>query len=250
MFLVTILLCLALFLGSFLVGYLPFFIKIDTKNINIVSAGILVGTGLGVILPESLEKMENKHYIGMLLLTGFIVMMAVDVLMYKEQGYEVVDITLHDHNDHHSNGITLGLIIHSMADGMALGSACASDEISLEISIFIALFLHKGPMAFALTSLLQKQGIPKIKVRNHLLIFSLTSPIATFITYLLLSLIKVQAQWISNILIFSAGTFIYVATLHVIPEVLPENRHVDRNTFIFLLIGILIPLVMEMAHGH
>eukprot|EP00835_Amoeboradix_gromovi_P003112 NODE_194_length_15414_cov_0.324127.p9 type:complete len:251 gc:universal NODE_194_length_15414_cov_0.324127:12829-13581(+) len=247
---VVVLICASLFMGSFVLGYLPFFIKMDSTNISVVSAGILVGAGLGVILPESLESMSNKEYVGILLLSGFIVMMAADVLLHKEHKYEVMDITIHDRTSSNGDGITLGLILHALADGVALGAACASDQVALEISIFIAILLHKGPTAFALVSLLIKQGVPRTKVRNSLLLFSCASPFATFATYLFLLVSQVQSQWIGSILIFSAGTFIYVATLHVIPGILPANNQIDRKTFMLLLLGILVPVLVDVTIPH
>eukprot|EP00834_Sanchytrium_tribonematis_P007470 NODE_679_length_4801_cov_0.851978.p3 type:complete len:249 gc:universal NODE_679_length_4801_cov_0.851978:3738-4484(+) len=248
MFLVTLGLSVCLFLGSFIVGYLPFFLTMDTTNINIVSAGILLGSGLGVILPEAIEDVKNSHTIGIMLILGFVVMMGVDVMLYKQRGYEVIDITVHDHADHHSNGLTIGLLIHALADGIALGSACASNEIDLELSVFLALVLHKGPTAFSLCSLLRKQGFNKSTTRQHLLIFSSTSPIGTMVSFSILQFFEVKMEQIGYLLLFSAGTFIYVATLHVLPEILPDNRHLDKKTFIFLVIGIIIPNLIEMMH--
>ncbi len=244
-----ILLSIALFCGSFGIGYLPFFIKIDTTNITIVSAGILVGTGLGIVLPESLEHLDNTHYIGLILLSGFIVMMAVDVIIHNTSQVST-ELDIYDHSNNGNSGLSLGLIIHSIADGIALGSACASEEVSLEISIFIALLLHKGPTAFAFVSLLKKQGVSQRQSTHHLLLFSLASPCATVAAYFFLSLFKLNLVWISHLMIFSAGTFIYVATLHVLPEVLPQDRHVDTTTFIFLFIGIIIPLSFELLVNH
>lgn len=38
---------------------------------------------------------------------------------------------------------TIGLVIHSAADGIALGAASASSKASLELLVFIAIMLHK-----------------------------------------------------------------------------------------------------------
>lgn len=48
--------------------------------------------------------------------------------------------------------MTLGLVIHSLADGLALGAAASSTEDSgmeLSIVVFLALIIHKGEQPFA-----------------------------------------------------------------------------------------------------
>ena len=43
--------------------------------------------------------------------------------------------------------MTLGLVIHSLADGLALGAAASSSDdsgVQLSVVVFLALIIHKG----------------------------------------------------------------------------------------------------------
>jgi solute carrier family 39 (zinc transporter), member 9 len=43
--------------------------------------------------------------------------------------------------------------------------------------------LHKAPAAFGLVTFLMHEGLDRIRLRRHLLAFSLSAPIGAFVTY-------------------------------------------------------------------
>lgn len=66
-------------------------------------------------------------------------------------------------------------------------------------------------------------------------------------------------------LLFSGGTFLYVATVHVMPEVMSTNarasdaadtagavhgNELDRNQLIALCLGAVLPIVLSYGHSH
>ena len=64
-------------------------------------------------------------------------------------------------------------------------------------------------------------------------------------------------------MLFSAGTFLYVATVHVLPETINLNHssstnadgtegheHSKRTDLIFLVLGIISPLILTATHHH
>ena len=113
---------------------------------------------------------------------------------------------------------TTGLVIHAAADGIALGASSSTTNTSLGLIIFMAIMIHKAPAAFGLTSVLLKQGFSKRQARAHLMIFSLASPMGALATW---SLVKLAGRgrmggeegtqwWTGILLLFSAGTFLYV----------------------------------------
>ena len=56
-------------------------------------------------------------------------------------------------------------------------------------------------------------------------------------------------------MLFSAGTFLYVATMHVLPEVTNMgsggHSHGFTKTELFMLtLGALLPLLMTLGHHH
>lgn len=122
---------------------------------------------------------------------------------------------------------TVGLVIHAAADGIALGASSTNSNSNLSLIIFVALMIHKAPAAFGLTSVLLKQGLSKRMARAHLIIFSLAAPVGAILTYAAVHLLGFSSDALSNststefatglLLLFSGGTFLYVA-MHTMQE--------------------------------
>ncbi|KAL2271795.1 hypothetical protein VTJ83DRAFT_1166 [Remersonia thermophila] len=173
---------------------------------------------------------------------------------------------------------TTGLVIHAAADGIAMGASATGASLNVGLIIFFAILVHKAPAAFGLTSVLLKQGLSKRAIRVHLMVFSLAAPAGALATFFLVSMIGgggmegESAQWWTGmLLLFSAGTFLYVA-MHAMQE---ENHSADhlshhmggngyseagsssrrhgklqmRDT-ITTLVGFLLPLLTRFGHHH
>ncbi|XP_040831325.1 zinc transporter ZIP9 isoform X6 [Ochotona curzoniae] len=159
---------------------------------------------------------------------------------------------------------TLGLVVHAAADGVALGAAASTSQTSVQLIVFVAIMLHKAPAAFGLVSFLMHAGLERNRIRKHLLVFALAAPVMSLVTYLGLSksskeaLSEVNATGVA--MLFSAGTFLYVATVHVLPEVggmghshKPDTaggRGLSRLEVAALVLGCLIPLILSIGHQH
>ncbi|CAF1197580.1 unnamed protein product [Rotaria sordida] len=198
--------------------------------------------------------------IGVTLILGFVFMLIVDNFsskLFHNHGNQVID----------SSGsviiskpkatwtATLGLVVHAAADGIALGAASATSRFNVELIVFMAIILHKAPAAFGLVSFLISDGVDRKRIRRHLLIFSLAAPLVALITFVLLKsgirdAYSVDLTGIA--MLFSAGTFLFVATVHVLPEV---QSHYDDRQFraielFILIIGCCFPIVLSMGHKH
>lgn len=172
---------------------------------------------------------------------------------------------------------TIGLVVHAAADGIALGAAATTSHKDVEMIVFLAIMLHKAPAAFGLVSFLLHEGIDRKRIRKHLAIFSIAAPLLALLTYFGIgpeqkeTLNSVNATGIA--MLFSAGTFLYVATVHVLPELTSGGHHGNagsvyshleapltqapkgygslKNGELFMLItGALLPLLLTMGHHH
>jgi len=142
---------------------------------------------------------------------------------------------------------TLGLVVHAAADGLALGAASASDSSSLQFIVFLAIMLHKAPASFGLVAFLLQRGIERSKIRCHLLIFALAAPITAMLSYMFLyHALEVIPGGAGSAMLFSAGTFLYVATVHVLPEVGP----LDKFKLFLMILGSIVPLLFSLGHSH
>ncbi|XP_004698731.2 zinc transporter ZIP9 isoform X2 [Echinops telfairi] len=171
------------------------------------------------------HELGHKHtelhaYIGVSLVLGFVFMLLVDQI-----GSSHVHTTEDSEAARPSNSkitTTLGLVVHAAADGVALGAAASTSQTSVQLIVFVAIMLHKAPAAFGLVSFLMHAGLERNRIRRHLLVFALAAPVMSMVTYLGLSksskeaLSEVNATGVA--MLFSAGTFLYVATVHVLPE--------------------------------
>ncbi|QQP48817.1 Zinc transporter ZIP9 [Caligus rogercresseyi] len=196
--------------GSYLAGSIPLFLKM----VSVLGAGLLLGTALTVIIPEgilTLIKGYSPHTeaidkpIGIALVLGFLFMLLVDQIASHASSENTSSKKL-------SWTTTLGLVVHAAADGIALGAAATTNQTDVEIIVFLAIMLHKAPAAFGLVTYLLQQGLDRNKARKHLIIFALSAPPPTSGG----GSDTIGATGIA--MLFSAGTFLYVATIHVLPE--------------------------------
>ncbi|KAM8921628.1 zinc transporter ZIP9 [Pelodytes ibericus] len=268
------------------------------KLVTVLGAGLLCGTALAVIVPEGVHALyedilEAKHhevgelqkakdaetgaevslvhehdhsqlhaYIGVSLVLGFVFMLLVDQIgsshMHAADDPEAARAA------NSKITTTLGLVVHAAADGVALGAAASTSQTSVQLIVFVAIMLHKAPAAFGLVSFLMHAGLERNRIRKHLLVFALAAPVLSMLTYLGLSksskeaLSEVNATGVA--MLFSAGTFLYVATVHVLPEVggmghshKPDGsaaKGLSRLEVAALVFGCLLPLVLSIGHQH
>jgi zinc transporter 9 len=192
------------------------------------------------------ETRDPHAYIGISLILGFILMFLVDhlpeALSPAKPKYQNLHISLSNlsrgpHNSSavslngmntspppgpepaplpRSSATTIGLVIHSCADGIALGASSTAPSTTLSMVIFFAIMLHKAPAAFGLTSVLLKQGLSKRTIRTHLVFFSLAAPVGAVMTWAIVHALgrarlggddglTFTTGWV---LLFSGGTFL------------------------------------------
>jgi len=154
---------------------------------------------------------------------------------------------------------TLGLVVHAAADGIAMGAAAATRQVDVEMIVFLAIMLHKAPAAFGLVTFLMHENLDRVRIRKHLLTFAFSAPVTALLTFILLVANKGDAadeggtfQATGVAMLFSAGTFLYVSTVHVLPEVINTSggKGFSKCELLMLIIGSLLPLLLTMGHHH
>nr|CAG4641238.1 EOG090X0EEU [Eulimnadia texana] len=295
-------LSIVMLVGSYLAGSVPLIMSLSEEKLHLVSvlgAGLLVGAALAVIIPEGIqmlysaqmEEMKEKHHevkttdnheheetgglhttIGAALVLGFIFMLLVDQIGSSRSRVNCnvffqKDVENGSSRSGRSFTATLGLVVHAAADGIALGAAASTSHAAVEMIVFFAIMLHKAPASFGLVTFLLHEGLERNRIRRHLLIFSLSAPILAVVTFFGLSQKSKETLSTFNAtgvaMLFSAGTFLYVATVHVLPEIAargghshsPSSADSDKITFtrcelLALVLGALIPLALTAFHHH
>ncbi|XP_050014548.1 zinc transporter ZIP9 [Alexandromys fortis] len=238
-FLSISLLSLAMLVGCYVAGIIPLAVNFSEERLKLVTvlgAGLLCGTALAVIVPEGVHALYEE--------------VLEDPETARPSSSKITT--------------TLGLVVHAAADGVALGAAASTSQTSVQLIVFVAIMLHKAPAAFGLVSFLIHAGLERNRIRKHLLVFALAAPAMSMLTYLGLSksskeaLSEVNATGVA--MLFSAGTFLYVATVHVLPEVggmghshkadSTGGKGLSRLEVAALVLGCLIPLILSIGHQH
>lgn len=164
---------------------------------------------------------------------------------------------------HKQATVTIGLVVHCLADGLALGSAKAataaasvaaissslssSDTQSipdtgvahhrpasnLDLIVFFAIMLHKVPAAFSYTVYLRSTGLGTSSIRKTLVLFASAAPTGALVSYPLLQPGFLVDEANSSLLIgffilFSAGTFLYISAVHILQEVKENSSAFDE----------------------
>lgn len=229
-------------------------------------------------LHGKLEAIDPRNLVGITLVLGFLFMLLVDQLISQHKHHKALAMAVSDpegSNSVHTQGrsftATLGLVVHAAADGVALGAAATTSNLDTEAVVFLAIMLHKAPAAFALVSFLMHETVERSTIRKHLLVFSLAAPLLAVITFLAINRGAPQSMASQNAtgvaLLFSAGTFLYVATVHVLPELVvrhtthqadnrgrlntPPNEGFTRTDVLAIVVGTLLPMILTVGHhGH
>jgi len=289
-----LMLCFVMLVGSYLAGSIPLFMNLNEDRLQLVSvfgAGLLVGTALSVIIPEGMQTLnmayqttghahgshdaeghkeheENPvpHLIGVSLVLGFIFMLVIDqVASSRSSASKDTEAGRAGGKPPVSWTATLGLVVHAAADGVALGAAATTNQTDVEMIVFLAIMLHKAPASFGLVTYLLHEGLDRSRVRKHLGVFSLAAPATAILTFLLLTIgghiDTLSATGVA--MLFSAGTFLYVATVHVLPEVTSVGHgHAhgggggegkggfSKSELSMLVLGTIMPLFLTMGHHH
>lgn len=156
--------------------------------------------------------------------------------------------------------VTLGLLVHAAADGIALGATKASSADGslrhVELMVFFAIMMHKVPAAFGLSVYLRGTGLDTEAVRRNIAYFALAAPVAALGVFLLMDysfmgLGELSPSLIGFVILFSAGTFLYVSLVHALSE-LPRNESgtFDRQQLGIVIVGSILPLLISVMHDH
>lgn len=198
-----------------------------------ISAGVIIGVAFFHMLPESIQLIDYSA--SYFTASGFLLFFLIERF-----------ITIHhceiDECEEHGVGIPafIGFSIHNFFDGVALGASMLVPKLSF--LTFLAIILHKAPMAFALSTVLLKDGYSRLLTVILGSVFALIIPVGTIVSYFFLN--SVSMTFAGYALAFSAGSFIYIALGDIVPHLHNTGMPKVLST-IFLMSGIIIMLIAK-----
>jgi len=202
---------------------------------------------------------DGALLIGGALLAGFLLML---ILEGSGIGHAVHE-EHHDHSDEHGHShvhhsapgwmLVLGLTLHSATDGVAIGAAAATGSAALTLTILLAIIIHKAPVAFSLGIFSMHEREERNETIRDVVIFALSTPVMMILAFYALTGLEVHT--IGLAMLFSAGTFLYIATVDTLPDI--HNPETGKKAMIYLLIGVAILVgllvvgdLLEIGHAH
>ena len=236
-------------------GLAPLYLKFDSKEIQLVGSGIILGTAFLIVIPEGIEVMSQAgaklDSVGYPMFFGYMLMNIIDSYYNSlEDNKSGTGTTELDDLSSVPSSVcqqrrerylapmcpaSIGMIIHSFADGIALGAASTSDT-SLQVIVFISVLIHKAPAGFGFCTTLQSLNLPQHLIKRDVILFSLTAPLAAILTSVIMGASDHVEWWAGEGLLLSGGTFVFVA-MHTQPEVKSSRE------LLLILFGSLFPIV-------
>ena len=208
---------------------------------------------------EEEESLENLA-IGAAVLVGFVLML---VLEGSGIGHAVHE-EHHGHEEEHGHGhihhgvspflLVLGLSLHSAADGLAIGSAAAGASEAVTAAVALAVLIHKVPAAFSLGVFSMHEREERNDSIRDVVLFSIATPLMIIASFYALE--DLDQHIIALAMLFSGGTFLYVAAVDTLPDI--HNPETGRDAMLNVLFGVILMIAILFGadalglveHGH
>jgi zinc and cadmium transporter len=226
------------------------------------SAGMLLGTALLHLLPESLHLANDVHGISTVLLFGIVGFFILERLSLLRHDHHH-EFDGHDHPHGHDaqaagrGGWTLliGSSIHAFADGVLIVAAFLADPF-LGVLTALAIATHEVPQQVGNFLVLLNSGFTRGKALFFNVLTGLGAVLGALLGYFFLA---DTAGWVPYVLVLAASNFIYIALSDLIPQ-LHAQAHARHHggqraaawqqpTLMFVGIG-LAAFAASFLHAH
>jgi zinc transporter ZupT len=221
-------------------GWYPFKKRLSNTHIDLpigetLATGVFLGAALLHMLPEA-NSMFYKlgfDYPYAFIITGIIFLL---FLWFEHLGKELYH---HKNNNHPSFALVawLMLSVHSLVLGAALGF---SREYPLMIMLFLAIIVHKWAESFAIAVQLNKSSLKTIHSVLFFLAFAFMTPFGIFVGSYFAKPLNTHSLFDPILISISAGTFLYLGTLHGLERCVMVERCCNLRDFSYVIIGFLL----------
>ncbi len=208
------------------------------------AVGALFGNTFFILIPESFELIDNTQTIGLLIISGLVVMFALEKFIHWHHCHNVT----HEHE-----AAPLGYIsiitdsLHNFTDGVLIAAAWLVSP-GVGIATTLAVVVHEIPQEISDFGVLLHAGFSRRKALLLNFVAACAAVLGAIITVMLGS---VAENLIIYILPFAAGGFIYLAGSDLIPELHRESS--IRKSLIQLaaiLTGLSLMFYISLHHDH
>lgn len=228
----------SIFAVILIAGWYPFRKRIkEDQHIDFpigetLATGVFLGAALLHMLPESnaLFQSMGYQYPFAYIITGAVFLI---FLWFEHLGKELY----HHHKADHPAFAILAwgmLSIHSVMLGAALGFAHYNSMI---VMLFLAIITHKWAESFAIAVQLNKSSMNRKTSLIFFILFSFMTPIGIYLGWYFGHGIETDSLFDPILIAASAGTFLYLGTLHGLERCVMVERCCNLMDFSFVIIG-------------
>ncbi len=203
------------------------------------SAGTLLGDAFLHLLPEVVEEAGFTPQISFGVLAGILVWFIIEKFIQWHHCHHV-----HDDEDSHIHPFAIlnlvGDFLHNILDGMIIAASFIV-SIPVGIATTIAVILHEIPQEMSDFGVLMHGGFSRARA----LFMNFLSGLGAILGGIFALFAAGQIEGVEMLLVpFAAGSFIYIATADLIPEL---HKEVRVNESIKHLVALLLGIVAMAA---
>lgn len=216
-----------------------------SKYLVSFAAGALLAAALFDLLPEAIEEFPDSiTTIFLWVFTGFLIFFLIEKFLLWH--HHTHPHGMHEETPALARLMIVGDALHNAIDGLVIGAAFLVNP-ALGVTTAVAVFFHELPQELGDFSIMLHSGMKPSRVAFWNVFGAIVSPIATGIALL----VGGQTQALELPLLgVAAGSFIYIASADLVPQIHQERRFRPTLVQVMMLIlgaaaiigvGIVIP---------
>ncbi|MFC6644266.1 ZIP family metal transporter [Granulicella cerasi] len=196
-----------------------------------VAVGVLLATALAHLLPESLEQLHNSRWVWVVLVGTMALLFGFERVFHAVSGVrpepapsladqECEEIHHHAHGSSRPVTLLLGAVTHSFVDGASVAAAFVVD-FRLGWVTAIAVGLHEVPHRLGDFALLLHMDVPRRRASWLAVLAGMSGLVGWGLAAWLGAANPAVIAWLLPI---SAGSFLYISLVDLLPELMSERR--------------------------
>ena len=226
------------------------------KSLVSLSAGLLLGTALLLILPEAFEGTAPAQPLFVTLLLGLMFFFLLEKAeLYRHAHHHEGDDPHHDHHhgfDAEQAGrggwsVLVGDSIHNFCDGIIIAAAFLADT-RLGMVTAMAIIAHEIPQEVGDYVVLLNAGLSRARALAYNAISGLAAVVGGVVGYFIVGPWEALFPYL---LVVAASSFIYVAVADLLPQLqrrLPLRQTLAQIAWIGTGLG--LAFAMQALHRH
>ncbi len=195
-----------------------------------IAVGVLLATGAAHLLPEAVEALGNRSAVWITLVLTMLTLYSFERVFHVVSGVSAEPATDADeaheqgHHDHHHASkpatLLLGAVTHSLVDGTSIAAAFAINPRVGWITA-LAVGLHEIPHRMGDFALLVHMGL----ARGRASLLAIGAGLSSLLGWMLVAVVGAHGSHrIAWLLPVSAGSFLYISLVDLLPELQGEHR--------------------------